>query len=228
MAIKITSTKSHESSSINVLVYGASGAGKTVLCSTTPSPIIISAEAGLLSLAEVDFPVIEVKTIKDVEEAYSFIAQSKEGKKYRTVCLDSITEIAEVCLSQHKEKEIDPRNAYGKLADDLGKLIRKFRDIESRHVYFTAKQLMGKNDLGVTSYVPNMPGKQLLMGLPYFFDEVFALRLGKLDNGTLYRYLQTTSDMQYIGKDRSGKLEKIEEPNLTKIFNKINSKNKDK
>lgn len=224
--IKITSTKDHSTHGVKIMVYGSSGGGKTRLCGTAPSPIIISAESGLLSLAEVDIPVIEVNTVEDVNDVYNWAISSEEAKKYDTLCLDSITEIAEVLLTTFKAEDKDARAAYGRLADEMTKTIRSFRDLKGKNVYFTAKQVTLTNDVGVTSYVPSMPGKTLLNGLPFFFDEVLSIQLGKLENGTQYRYLQTFSDRQRDCKDRSGKLDQKEEPNLQKIFNKISGKTK--
>ena len=51
MALKFTTTnQAAQLHGVKALVYGPSGAGKTTLCATAPAPIIISAEAGLLSL----------------------------------------------------------------------------------------------------------------------------------------------------------------------------------
>ncbi len=220
--IKITSTKDFKHTGAKVLVYSPAGVGKTVLASTAPNPIIISAESGLMSLQEIDVPVIEVKTLNDVLEVYEWNKSSDEAKQYKTLCLDSITEIAEVMLAQYKSEEKDPRAAYGRLADDMSGMIRGFRDTKDKNVYFSAKQVkLIDESNGVTTYVPSMPGKQLLNGLPFFFDLVMPMKVGKLEDGTVYRYLQTHADLQFEGKDRSGKLDPVEEPNLTKLFNKI-------
>ena len=40
-----------------------------------------------------------------------------------------------------------------------------------------------------------------------------------------YRYLQTEPDLYWESKDRSGRLDPIEEPDLTKLFNKVLKKN---
>ena len=57
MAIKLHSTKDVTVNGVKMMVYGASGVGKTRLTTTCPNPIIISAEKGLLSLADYDFSV---------------------------------------------------------------------------------------------------------------------------------------------------------------------------
>ena len=55
------------------------------------------------------------------------------------------------------------------------------------------------------------------------FDLVFALRVEKDSEGNPQRWLQTVGDHQYVAKDRSGKLEPFEQPNLLEIANKIRS-----
>jgi len=222
MTIKISSTKDFAANGVKILVYGPPGSEKTRMCATAPRPIILSAEAGLLSLSEQDTPVIEITSKDELSEAYEFLTESEEAKKFDTICLDSITEVAEVLLTTYKGEEKDPRAAYGRLNDDMASTIRSFRDIKGKNVYFTAKQVKFVNDEnGITSFMPGMPGKTLLNGLSFFFDEVFASRLGKLEDGTVYRYLQTSADLNYEAKDRSGKLEAKAEPDLTSIFNQI-------
>lgn len=221
MPVRITSTKK-AAGHVKVLVFGEAGMGKTVLCATAPSPIIISAEAGLLSLADHDIPVIEVKTVEDVLDAYEWITTSPYAKKYESICLDSITEIAEVLLTQYKREEKDPRKAYGRLNDDMSELIRKFRDLKGKHVYFSCKMIKKEDEsAGFASYKPAMPGNTLINNLPYFFDEVLALRIGKMPNGKEFRYLQTQPELQWPAKDRSGCLKKMEKPDLGYVFNKI-------
>ena len=62
-----------------------------------------------------------------------------------------------------------------------------------------------------------MPGAKLGPALPYFFDLVCPLRVEKDSEGALHRWLQTSTDGQYIAKDRSGQLEMFEEPSIAKV-----------
>lgn len=220
MAIKLTTTK-QQAGAVKVLVYGRAGVGKTVMCSTAPTPIIISAEAGLLSLADHEIPVIEIHGIKDLTEAFIFLEESKESKHFETICLDSITDIGEVLLADLKRSTKDPRAAYGDMADKMGDIIRSFRDLSNRHVYMTAKVKRITDEVGVSQFIPSMPGQQLVTNLPYWFDEVLAMKIGVTEEGVQYRYLQTQADLFWEAKDRSGKLEAIEEPRLDKLFAKI-------
>lgn len=224
MAIKLTTTAaSAQDNGLKVLVHGPSGAGKTSLCGTTDEPtVIISAEAGLLSLRGHDIPVIEVKTIEDVHEAYRFVTESADAKGFRWVCLDSISEIAEVCLAAEKKATKDPRQAYGALADTMGQLIRAFRDLPGRNVYFSCKQSRLQDQAsGSTLYYPSFPGQALAQGISYYFDEVLALRVEKDAENNPVRWLQTGRDFTHEAKDRSGSLAMFEHPHLGAIARKI-------
>jgi len=217
--LKLSSTKS-KVQHVKMLCYGDSGTGKTYLCRTAPRPVIISAEQGLLSLADVDIPVLEVRTLADVEEAYKHVAASKE---YDTICIDSLSDLAESLLLELKEdpKFRDPRQAYGQMADEMSRLTRMFRDIPNKHVYVIAKQIRVSDEAtGAQTYEPMIPGKSFAANVSYFFDLVVALRIGKREKET-YRYLQTQPSIQYRAKDRSGKLAAQEEPNLAALFKKI-------
>lgn len=227
MAIRLTTTaQAATENGIKVLVHGPAGAGKTSLCGTTGEPtVIISAEAGLLSLRGKDIPVIEVKTLADVHEAYQFVTQSDDAKHFRWVCLDSISEIAEVCLAHEKAKTKDPRQAYGALQDEMGGLIRAFRDLQGKNVYFSSKQERKEDQIsGAQLYFPSLPGSKLGQGIGYFFDEVFALRVERDAENKVTRWLQTGRDFQYEAKDRSGALEMFEECDLQRIAQKITGK----
>ena len=224
MSIRLTTTRqAAQSSGIKVLVHGPAGAGKTMLCGTTEAPtVIISAEAGLLSLRNTDIPVIEVATLQDVQDAYQFITESADAKDFKWVCLDSISEIAEVVLANEKKATKDPRQAYGALQEHMATLIRAFRDLPGRNVYFSCKQERQKDEAsGANLYYPSMPGQKLGQGLAYYFDEVFALRVEKDADGNPYRALQTSRDFNYEAKDRSGALDMFEPPSLAAIAAKI-------
>ena len=199
-----------------ILVFGASGAGKTTLCATAPGKtLIISMEAGLLSIKDKDnVTAIEVKEASEIEE----IAQLLESGKldYDTVCLDSVTEMSEILLASEKARSKDPRRAYGEVIEVMTRTMRRFRDLKI-HVIFVAKEDKIRDEqTGVFHHQPMMVGAKLPVQIPYFFDEVLALRTFTEENEEgkkiINRWLQTTIGDNYTAKDRSGKLETFEEP----------------
>ena len=221
MAINLKSTQGVTLNGVKKLVYGQAGVGKTTLIRTLPAPIILSAEGGLLSLQDSDIPYISVNSIAEIGEVYEWLLKSDEARKFKSVALDSISEIAEVILSEEKRNSKDARAAYGSMNDRMSQLIRAFRDLPGRHVYFSAKMEKVQTDTDALLFAPSMPGKSLTQSLPYFFDEVLALRLIRDDEGNVRRVLQCHGDLSYQAKDRSGRLSAYEPADLGAIISKI-------
>ena len=224
MAINVKSTGSLAANGVKVLVYGQAGAGKTSLIKSLPSPIVLSAEGGLLSIQDADLPFIEIASMDDLREAYEWLTSSDDAKAYQSVAPDSISEIAEVCLNHEKKVNKDPRAAYGAMQEQMADIIRAFRDLPGRHVYMSAKLEKTQDEMGRVLYAPSMPGNKTGQALPYFFDEVLALRVEKDGEGATQRALMCDSDGLWLAKDRSGKLDAWETPDLTAIIAKIGAR----
>lgn len=222
MAISLKRTRDLAKNGVKLLVYGQAGAGKTSLIRTLPNPLVLSAEAGLLSIQDADLAYIEIKTIDDLREAYSYII-SEEGAGFESIALDSISEIAEVILNAEKKTAKDPRQAYGAMQEQVSDLIRAFRDIPGKHVYMSAKLEKSTDEMGRILYAPSMPGNKTGQQLPYFFDEVLALRVERDAEGNVQRALMCDGDGLWQAKDRSGKLAAWEAPDLGAIVEKINA-----
>ena len=222
MAVKISSVdEAIGSNGIKALVYGAAGAGKTVLSATAKAPtLIINAESGLLSLkgAPDYIKVATVESVNDVEDVLKMLLMDNP---FEWVVLDSLSEIAEVVLHHEKATSKDGRAAYGNLADQMGKIVRAFRDLKDTNVLMTAKWRRVEDENGIARYAPSMPGSNLNTNINYWFDLVMCLRVEKDDEGNTVRYLQTAQDLKFDCKDRSGILDTFEEPKLWKIAEKL-------
>jgi phage nucleotide-binding protein len=221
MAINLKRTGGLSANGVKLLVYGQAGAGKTTLTATLPQPIVLSAEGGLLSIQDADLPFIEINSMATLMEAYKWLTESAEAKDFKSVALDSISEIAEVVLNEEKKATKDPRQAYGAMQEQMADIIRAFRDLPNRHVYMSAKLEKTQDEMGRVLYSPSMPGNKTGQALPYFFDEVLALRVEKDAEGNTQRALMCDSDGLWLAKDRSGKLDTWEAPDLSAIIAKI-------
>ncbi|QBQ71147.1 ATPase [Shewanella phage S0112] len=222
---------------VKALVYGRAGIGKTVLTATCPRPILLSAESGVLSLRKknlvklfgkgddsitYEVPTIVIEKVEDLVDVEKWLISSKEANYFDTICIDSISEIAEKVLLNAKPQAKDPRQAYGAMLDQMLITLRVFRDTKGKHVYCSAKEEYSKDDVtGIKAYRPMMPGTKLGPAIPYLFDEVMNLNVGQTEDGQDYRYLLTQPTIQYDAKCRSGCLDKIEQPHLGFLFNKI-------
>lgn len=237
MATEYTSTgRIQLSQGVKVLTYGNAGIGKTMLCATAPQPLLISAESGLLSLQRkniervfgvntpgicYDIPVALIRSIDDLSKVYDDVRNPQFAASVQTICLDSLSEIAETVLAHALASTKDGRAAYGDMADQIINLVRKFRDLPGKHCYFTTKQgLSSDSDL----LGPSLPGQKLDREVPYLFDELFQLTISESQDGAKHRYLRVEPDLKHYAKDRSGQLDvRGEYPNLTNIFQKISA-----
>jgi hypothetical protein len=107
------------------------------------------------------------------------------------------------------------------MQEQMADLVRAFRDLPGRHVYMSAKLEKTSDEMGRVMYAPSMPGNKFGQQLPYFFDEVLAMRVERDADGNAQRALMCHSDGLWQAKDRSGRLDAWELPNLGAIINKI-------
>jgi len=237
MAIQLVSADSLAASNgVKIVIYGRSGMGKTMLSATMPNPIVLSAEAGLLSLKReniervwgvnnpaitYEIPVIQIRNVNDLVEAENYLRTDPQGQRFNPV-LDSATEIAEQVLANAKKQVKDPRQAYGELIEQMTKTIKAFRDLPGRHVQLNFKEERSKDEgTGMTLAGPSMPGQKMGPATPYLTDEVFQLFAGKNPDGSMFRALRTQPDFSADAKDRSGALDELEYPHIGNIINKI-------
>jgi len=223
MTLNFTTTdKASANHGIKALVYGGAGSGKTTLCGSAPSPIIISAEAGLLSLRNMSHPVLTVNNAAELDEAFEWCRTDAVKNGVETVCLDSISEIVEQILKDEKSKTKDPRAAYGEMANKAITIAKKFRDLPGLHVLITAKQATVTDPVtGVAKAAPTAPGQQVGPALPYLFDLVMHAATEKDPEGKTYHYLRTHAAFNAEAKDRSGALDEMEYPDFSNIITKV-------
>lgn len=220
--INIQYTGNFGTDGINVLTYGGSGVGKTPSLATAPGIIVLSSERGLLSLRSYNVPYIQINNASQLLEAYMWLRDSAEAKKYWTVALDSFSDLVEAILTERKRVEKDPRKAYGVIADLGIEWARAFRDLPRLNKIFIAKEEYTKDEAtGSMYWQPMLPGKQLPQQVPYFFDETFRLCVGRDQNNKEVRYFRTRRTFNELGRDRSGMLDETEPTNYEYVFRKI-------
>lgn len=199
---------------VRCLIYGESGMGKTPLSATAPKPIFIDSDDGLLSISALNLPSLKVNDYEDLNDAIDFLKKKKNQKRFETIVVDDLTEIAEVVLANLEGTEKDGRRAYMKLFRETKKVIRRFKKLPYNIIFICKLTIL--NDDGLLIRQPAMSGKALPEWIPYSVDEVFALTKQKK-----IRYLLTEKNKKWYAKDRSCCLNKKEKPNMTEIFNKI-------
>lgn len=227
----ITTKQKNSSEAIKFLIFGESGAGKTYLASTLKEKtLIISAESGLLSLKDFEIDAWDItrnekgeiipkeKRFLELKKVYKWLISEK--RDYKNVYLDSLTEMAECLVEFLKAKYPEKKDAllfWGEYATEMRNLIKDFRDLDQYNVVFTClDKRESEEEGGGVKIRPQLSG-QIARLINQYFDQVFYLFIDKEDK----RKLLTKTTSQITAKDRSGKLDKIEEPNLEKIIQKI-------
>lgn len=152
--------------------------------------------------------------------------------KYDTIFVDSITQLSRLAFTWAKQQpqaisektgKPDTRGAYGLLKTEVIGLLSHMQHIPDKNVIFVGILDQHKDDYGRVSWAPQIEGSGAARELPGIVDEVISMVELKLEDGTPYRAFvcQTLNPHGYPAKDRSGRLDMIEEPQLGKLLAKM-------
>ena len=187
---------------VNILLYGPAGIGKTTALAGCPSPILISAEGGLLSLRGQGVSYIEVRNLGDLREVCRWLDKSKEAEDYETVCMDSLSEICDLVFHECRRDKLigsEPSKLYPAVRGKVLPTLSMFRAFP-KHFVATAHEftkVLKGHDADIL--MPGVVGSRLADDLPYVFDLVlhYTIRDGN-------RVVLTTNDQNSVAKDRTG------------------------
>lgn len=233
--MKITNTGDVKNNRIFGMIAGPSGVGKTFLSSTIPTDetLFASAEAGTMCLSSkgIKIDTVTISSMNDMKELYINLTTNESWKKkYKHIYIDSLTEIGEKMVAELK---LDPKlsadnmalKLWGKYSDDFTKLIKAFRDINHPYnFWFTCLNKFEKDGLELKEEF-NFPGSKVKDNVKSWFDIVLKYDVFESE-GVKHRKLITDDAISRLAKDRSGNLNKYEEPNLGLIMKKILGSNK--
>ncbi len=214
--MEVQNTKTPNTMKPSMVIIGAAGVGKTTLAKTLKGKtIIISAESGLLSLQGNDIDYISISSINDLRETIAFLNKEND---YENLFIDSLTEISRIVLDEMQAEfpdKSDSLKMFGKYSQIMRKVIITFRDFEQYNVIMTALPKVDKDETNRRFITADLTGK-VANQLPAYFDLVMHYDFIEDE-----RTLRTMSNERIIAKDRSGKLNEFEKPDLQLILNKI-------
>lgn len=150
--------------------------------------------------------------------------------KYETIFVDSITKVSRLALQWAQQQpeafndrgKADLRGAYGLLGREMLAWVTQLQHTRGKNVIFTCAMEQAKDDFGRLQWEPHLEGSKTGRELPGIVDEVISFTLLDDGAGSAYRAFVTQKDNPYglPAKDRSGRLELIEEPHLGKLIAK--------
>lgn len=211
---------------VKSILYGGPGTAKTPLAATAPRPVMCVCEPGMLSMRAVtNLPCWEAYTPDKIDEFFAWLKQSNEARNFDTVCVDSISQMAEIFLRQKYESMYkDGRKAYGEMYRHTMSILNDLYYLPNKHTYLIAKQQLVEEG-GGTIRKPYFPGRELNIQVPHMYDEFWHIGLNVVPSAGPNPVLaiRTKQDFNTFARDRSGKLAELEYPNLTALFNKAMS-----
>jgi hypothetical protein len=175
-----------------------------------------------------------------LNETYPDLVRMIAGK--RTIFLDSITDLTRQAMAwakmrpealSEKSGKPDTRNAYGLLAREVIGLLKHLQHAPATTVIFVGILERVTDEFNRVTWQPQMEGGKAARELPGIVDQVISMSYFAAD-GDGWRHEPERSDTRRLvcragnpfclpAKDRSGRLDVTEPPDLGALLTKLNA-----
>lgn len=167
---------------------------------------------------------------------YDYVVQtygdpSERMSKYDTIFVDSITVAGRMCFQWCQQQpesrsdrtgKLDTRAAYGMHGREMMSWLTHLQHIRAKNVVFVGILDEVTDDYGRKQYALQIEGSKTGRELPGIVDEVITMAVMSSDNGPFRAFVcGPLNEWGYPAKDRSGRLDLIEEPHLGKLIEKM-------
>ncbi len=151
--------------------------------------------------------------------------------KYTTYFVDSLTVLSRLAMVWAKTQpqafsertgKPDSRGAYGLLGQEMVTALTHLQHARGKNVVFVAILDERTDDFNRRIFVPQIEGSKTASELPGIVDEVITLAEIKAEDGSSYRAFvcHTVNPYGLPAKDRSGRLDLLEPPELGALIAK--------
>lgn len=178
-----------------------------------------------------------------LRESYPELVQTIAGK--RIIFVDSITDLTRQAMAWAKTRpeafsdktgKPDTRGAYGLLAREVIGLLKHLQHAQAKTVIFVGILERVTDEFNRTTWQPQMEGGKAARELPGIVDQVVTMSFFAAD-GDSWRHEPERGEIRRLvcragnpfalpAKDRSGRLDITEPPDLAALLSKINSTRK--
>lgn len=157
-----------------------------------------------------------------------------ELERYETIFIDSITVAGRLCFQwckgqpqafSERSGKPDMRGAYGLHGQEMIAWLTHLQHTRNKNIWFVGILDERIDDYNRKLFTPQIDGSKTGLELPGIVDQVIAMAELKDEDGNPFRAFinHTLNQWGYPAKDRSGRLDAIEEPHLGRLMTKIKS-----
>ena len=157
-----------------------------------------------------------------------------ELERYETIFIDSITVAGRLCFQwckgqpqafSERSGKPDMRGAYGLHGQEMIAWLTHLQHTRNKNIWFVGILDERLDDYNRKVFTPQIDGSKTGLELPGIVDQVIAMAELKDEDGNPFRAFinHTLNQWGYPAKDRSGRLDAIEEPHLGRLMAKIKS-----
>ncbi|WP_412057308.1 ATP-binding protein [Bartonella sp. DGB2] len=157
--------------------------------------------------------------------------------KYDTIFIDSITVAGRLCFNwckgqpqafSDKTGKPDTRGAYGLHGQEMIAWLTHLQHTRGKNIWFVGILDEKTDDFNRRFYQPQIEGSKTALELPGVVDQVITMSEMTSPEGKSSRAFicHTINEAGYPAKDRSGRLDLMEEPHLGRLMQKIVGKAK--
>lgn len=208
---------------VKALAYGGPGTGKTPMINTAPRPVLCVVEPGMLSMRTSNVPAWEAYDVPRINEFFKWLFTSNEARNYDTVGVDSISQMAEIILTEELKRNKDGRKAYGEMSRAVMEIVNVLYYLPQKHVYLIGKQST-VDEGGIMRKKPYFPGQDLNVKIPHMYDEILHIGMSQVAGMPKpVVAIRTAETFDIMARDRSGRLNELEPPDLSALFAKAMS-----
>ena len=223
---------------LKVLLYGASGSGKTYFAGTFPKPLFLDLEDGMRTVLALNNDILRfpkepntrIVDFQQVREFYKLVKKvNPKNSPFETIVIDSMNELQVLILKYLVENYSDKSRVYddqptmadyGKLARDMQTVVRMFLELPY-HIVFTA--VSAEKEYPDDQSTPTFIGKKTGPDIKRIIDIIGYCHTVMTKDGQIKHVAGFTNCPSYIAKDRTGNLTGLIANNYQAILSKINS-----
>jgi hypothetical protein len=157
--------------------------------------------------------------------------------QYKLIFCDSITALSRIAFRYAEQQpeaysertgKKDIRGAYGLLAREMILWLNHLQHARDKHVVFVGVLERNVDDFNVATWQLQCEGSKTARELPGIVDQVISYQFLDFGDGkpAMRGFVCTSpNSWTYPAKDRSGRLDQIEQPDLGKLLTKLTNPN---